>query len=245
MTEEVTRSNSMTKDPLEVPRYRELAFHIATGKTQQEAMELSGVGGHSTLAKVLRHPKVIDFIQRIRAEQMEELEISRDDILRGFLSAISDAKTLGEPMTQIAGWREVGKFQGQYAPEEVNHNIKGSVEHVERRLKQMSMEELLAMNQQLEQGNPVIELEDDEWQTAEKPCPTNSAPAADEPSEQRPSSSKTKSATSSETTAQNAKANVSGKGSANKRSSASSSGQKKSGAGGRKSASRSTKKASG
>ena len=235
----------MTHDPLEVPRYRELAFHIATGKTQQEAMELSGVGGHSTLAKVLRHPKVVDFIQRVRAEQMEELNISRDDILRGFLSAIADAKTLGEPMTQIAGWREVGRFQGQYAPEEVNHNIKGTVEHVERRLKHMSTEELLEMNQQLEQGNPVIELEEGEWHTEEKPCPTSDAPAADDSSEQKPSCSKTSGATSSATTAPNAKASASASTSGNKRSSASTKKRKGKDAGGRKSASRSTKKASG
>ena len=41
-------------------------------------------------------------------------EITRDDVLEGFKDAIAIARTQSEPMTMIAGWREVGKMLGMY-----------------------------------------------------------------------------------------------------------------------------------
>jgi phage terminase small subunit len=47
----------------------------------------------------------------------EEARITRDDVIDGFMEAIRQAKLLGDPSTQIAGWREIGKMLGYYEPE--------------------------------------------------------------------------------------------------------------------------------
>lgn len=168
-------TSQFTENPLDVPRYRDLAYHIALGKTQREAMALSGVRSNETLSRVLRDERVLAFVQRIRKEQMENLDITRDDVLRGFLSAIADAKTLGEPSSQIAGWREIGKFQGQYAPEEVTHKISGRVEHVTRRIRDMPDDRLLDLLDRAEKGEDVIDIEEGEWEDITINEPASSA----------------------------------------------------------------------
>lgn len=217
-----------TENPLEVPRYREFAARIAAGETQTKAMELSGVKGNSTVAKLLKHPRVLDYIHDQRQQYLEQIDISREDILRGFLSAIADAKQLSDPATQIAGWREIGKFEGQYAPDRKEVNISGSIEHVEKKIESMSTNELMEYMEQIESGDVPIDLQEDEegvWQNPHSQEPESASGATENSprkqiseSVESPQTTETSSTTTAPRAGRKSKKSSSGK----KRSSASS-----------------------
>jgi phage terminase small subunit len=64
-----------------------------------------------------KQPNVVYMINTRRKLLREEARITRDDVIDGFMEAIRQAKLLGDPSTQIAGWREIGKMLGYYEPE--------------------------------------------------------------------------------------------------------------------------------
>jgi len=80
--------------------------------------------------------------QRILAE---EVQISRRDVVEGILAAINRAKLQAEPATEIAGWREVGKILGHYAPETKKVMLTDDQDKIVRKLESMSTAELLQM----------------------------------------------------------------------------------------------------
>ena len=51
------------------------------------------------------------------AAEAERLQINRQDVLEGLLDAVALAQTKADPAAMIAGWREIGKMLGFYAPE--------------------------------------------------------------------------------------------------------------------------------
>lgn len=228
----------LTDDPLEVPRYREFAQRVAAGETQSQAMANSGIKGNSTIARLLKHPRVLNFIQEQRQQHLEKIDISRDDILRGFLSAIADAKLLSDPNAQIMGWREIGKFEGQYAPEKKEIDVSGTI-NIERKLTSMSTEDLMHYLEKLDSGEAEpIELDEDAeegvWQQTSSSTPAKNASEPSPPPASPDSQDDATDEPSKTTSAEPAAASTTAKKSASKRSSASSKGRKSSAGGGRR-----------
>ena len=75
----------------------------------------------------------------------EEVEITRADVITGIRGAIDRAKLQAEPATEIAGWREIGKILGHYAPEVKKLTLSDEQDKVVRKLETLSTQELLAM----------------------------------------------------------------------------------------------------
>ena len=50
----------------------------------------------------------------IRVELARDLDISLDDIKRGFMSGINLAEMVGDPSSMLKGWSEMAKLLGHY-----------------------------------------------------------------------------------------------------------------------------------
>jgi hypothetical protein len=88
-----------------------------------------------------KHPKIAPIISMANARSMERYQLSRDDIVSGFLDAVNSA---GSSTELTAAWREIGKMLGHYAPEQHEHKV--SVENMTlNRLETMSDQDLAAL----------------------------------------------------------------------------------------------------
>jgi histidyl-tRNA synthetase len=64
-------------------------------------------------------------LQVVQTTMAKELSIDADFVQRGFFDAVQMARTNGEPMTMIAGYREMGKLAGLYVEKkEINVNVR-------------------------------------------------------------------------------------------------------------------------
>ena len=135
-------------------------MHAMTAKQQKFVVEYL-VDGNGTAAAVragygragarvaafraLRNDNVAAEIGARQSADAARLGLARKDVLQGLLGAIESAQAQANPMAQIAGWREIAKMLGFYAPERqrVELSADGSAEW--RRLEAMSDEELLTM----------------------------------------------------------------------------------------------------
>lgn len=88
-----------------------------------------------------KHPKISPIIRMASSCSMERYQLSRDDVVSGFMDAVNAAGSSTE-LTQA--WREIGKMLGHYAPELHLHNH--SVENMTlNKLESMPEQELLEL----------------------------------------------------------------------------------------------------
>lgn len=67
-----------------------------------------------------KHPKIAPIIRMSDSQSMERYQLSRDDVISGFMDAVQAAGS----STELTGaWREIGKMLGHYAPETINHKV--------------------------------------------------------------------------------------------------------------------------
>jgi len=86
---------------------------------------------------------VVQARELVRKQLATTLRVTKDDVMMGITDAINRARILAEPITEIAGWKEIAKMQGYYAPQKVDVNISASVEVLTDQVKRMSDQELL------------------------------------------------------------------------------------------------------
>ncbi len=110
------------------------------GLPQQRAADMAGVGNPSAL---LKKPEVANARETLRAATRARVNITKDDVIRGYLDAVQDAKLLGDPMAQIAGWREISKSLGYDAPREVKITINGTAKEVRKQVAQLTDNDLV------------------------------------------------------------------------------------------------------
>jgi len=97
---------------------------------------------------LLRIPKVLEEVKKRQQSFAATINVTRKQVVEGFMDAIAQAKLMAEPMTAIAGWREVGKMCGFYEPEQRNINISVNGELLMSKVNAMSDEELLRLAEQ-------------------------------------------------------------------------------------------------
>lgn len=118
--------------------FRERAFveAVSDGLSHRQAAKRAGFADANNPAQVSRvatRPPVVAAIQERQLALREKFALKREDVVKGILSAIDDAKTLSDPATQIKGWSELAKMFGYYEPE--------------RRVVEISVEEATAKQQ--------------------------------------------------------------------------------------------------
>ena len=95
--------------------------------------------------RLLTNAAVREALQASQQATARRLELDRQQVLAEIREAIDLARAQGNPMAMIAGWREIAKMCGFYAPEtrrvELSAEGRGRME----RLEGMTDEELLAI----------------------------------------------------------------------------------------------------
>ena len=82
-------------------------------------------------------------LKEARDELSSAAQISRADVLDGFMEAINLARLAADPQAMIKGWTEVGKMLGYYAPEVKKVEITDNQKRLQSKFEAMSDEELL------------------------------------------------------------------------------------------------------
>lgn len=119
---------------------------IASGASIVKAARGAGyVNPEKAVHALEKNVNITLALEQERAKNALFLGFSRRDVLEGIADAIEQAKTMADPMAQIAGWREVAKICGYYAPEvkkvELTHSHKRKLDELEL----LSDQELLEM----------------------------------------------------------------------------------------------------
>lgn len=94
-----------------------------------------------------RSKTVQDALASARAELEDISTLRRVDVLEGIMEAIDMGRTLAEPSTMIAGWKEIAKIMGYYAPETKRIELSTDQANVQKKLEMMSDQELMEMLQ--------------------------------------------------------------------------------------------------
>lgn len=124
---------------------RKLVEGLCMGMAKTQVANYVGYKNTKSVDATLKRPRVAALMEMMQEEAREKFQISRDDCVRGFKSAIDDAKFAGDPMAQIAGWREIAKVLGHYAPEEKKFTLTTDQKAVKQQLETMSEAELLEL----------------------------------------------------------------------------------------------------
>lgn len=86
------------------------------GMTATAAARAAGYSDPDAQAyRIMKSPAVSRAIAAGRAATAERVKVTRDDVLQGFLDA---ARAAGNATELVMAWRELGKMQGYYMPEE-------------------------------------------------------------------------------------------------------------------------------
>ena len=151
---EAAKSGELSADaPLtEMQRVFVLNF-VDNQMTQTAAARAAGASNPGTAAhEWMRHPKIERAIAERRAEYAAASQVTKKRVIDGFLESIEMAKIKADPLTMIAGWREVGKMCGFYEPTKAKIEVSVNGQVLLQRLNTMSDEELL----KIAEGDPNV-----------------------------------------------------------------------------------------
>lgn len=151
--------------------------YVHNKMNQTAAARLAGFNQPGTAAHALvRNPKVIRAIAEEREEYARASQMSRQKVIDGFAESIDMARIQADPLTMIAGWREIGKMCGFYEPTKTKIEVTHNGQVMIQKLAAMSDEELL----ELASGDPgALMLEGEFLRKPEGESAEGEAPDAD------------------------------------------------------------------
>lgn len=130
---------------------RERLYVQARGQGMTHSASLRMAGYASTSSKsesvFMSRPAIRAALEVEQAKYREQCRFKRDDVLNGLSEAIEQGKLQADPMAQIAGWREIAKICGFYAPETKKIELGGSAQRLLDRFERLSDQELLEIAQ--------------------------------------------------------------------------------------------------
>jgi phage terminase small subunit len=114
------------------------------GKNNIDAARDAGYKGPvANGARVEKTASVQAALAAARDELSSAAQITRADVIDGFMEAINMAKLAADPASMIKGWSETAKVLGLYAPEVKKVEISGSQKRLQSKYEAMSDMELL------------------------------------------------------------------------------------------------------
>ena len=151
---ETRKNGNFNPDAPLTERQRQFVVNLVDhGMTQTAAARAAGAAQPGTAAyDWMRHPKIERAIAERRAEYAAASQVTKKRVIDGFLESIEMAKIKADPLTMIAGWREVGKMCGFYEPTKTKVEVSVNGQVLLQRLSSMSDEELL----KIAEGDPNV-----------------------------------------------------------------------------------------
>jgi hypothetical protein len=136
--------NQNPNKPLSEQQRLFVRFFVHEKMNQTAAARAAGYKEPGTRATALmKLPQVQKAIADERAEYRIASGMTRQKVIDGMQESIDMARGLSEPMTMIAGWREIGRICGLYEPTKAQLNVSVSGSVMLSRLQTMSDAELL------------------------------------------------------------------------------------------------------
>ena len=103
------------------PMQRLYAEARLEGLSPLDAAKAAGLSSPNIQAYAYeKHPKISPIIRMGNSLSAERYQLSRDDVVAGFMDAVHAA---GSSTELTAAWREIGKMLGHYAPEKTEHHV--------------------------------------------------------------------------------------------------------------------------
>lgn len=130
---------------------------IIKGKPPIVAARIAGYSQpESQATTVAKSPKVAAAIQYLYKKHEKAADMTRKKVMDGMLEAIDMARLQADAGNMIAGWREIGRMCGYYAPEVKKIDISISAKRVIDKMETLSDEDLVKM---IEDSSQIIEAE--------------------------------------------------------------------------------------
>ena len=118
-------------------------YHVeVVGLPVMRAAELCSVKSPHYL---LKKPHMVAARAKFREAIRGDVAFTREDVAFGYKEAIDQAKLLGDPMAQIAGWREIAKLNGYDKQATITFNVHGTIEDFKKQLVNMPTDKLLEL----------------------------------------------------------------------------------------------------
>ena len=130
------------------PRQEKFVEHYSLCGNAAEAARLAGYSARSAKVQACRltnDNRVIAEITKRQKAYQRELQITKDDVLAGLLSAIQLAKEQQNPSAMISGLAQIAKLCGFYEPDVSRVVIPDESLRLKHQLAAMSDDELLAV----------------------------------------------------------------------------------------------------
>ena len=112
------------------------------GLNIKQAQEVSGCSGSEKTVEAIRHQ-----LQAARSWLTNTTQITRLNVIEGFIDGIEMARMQGDSGNVIKGWVEVGKILGHYAPEVKRIELTMDQGRLKSKFEGLSDAELLAIQQ--------------------------------------------------------------------------------------------------
>lgn len=130
---------------------------LTTGLNIKDSLAVAGYSNASTGSELMSQEHIKKAISAKQRQNQLMLGMTRETVLEGMMEAITQAKLIADPMTQVAGWREIAKICGFYAPEVKKIELNATAKSYLQKMEQLSDEELLLISQ-----SEIIEAEYEE-----------------------------------------------------------------------------------
>lgn len=135
----------------------------AEGDTILSATKRAGYNDGGTFGyRLARMPNILKLYEIEKRKYEEASHMTRKRVMDGLLESVEIAKTMSEPSTMVAGWREIAKMCGYYEPiqKKINLNISGELVH--KRMAQLSDAELVKLIEEGAKDAPSSDEDDDD-----------------------------------------------------------------------------------
>jgi phage terminase small subunit len=132
-------------------RQRHFVDAVAAGQSATEAAKAAGysaASAHVRGCRLMKVKAVQDALAEKRAEIAEELELTREKVMRGLLEAVEIARLQADPAALVKAWSELARLCGFYAPERKQVEVSVSAKRMVDQFEAMSDKELLQILEQ-------------------------------------------------------------------------------------------------
>ena len=130
------------------PRHERFVQEYLIDRNGAAAAARAGYSPHTARQiayELLTRRDVAEAVRQGEAELATKAQLAREEVLRGLLAAIDMARQQGDPGAMIAGWREIGRMCGYYAPERKQITLSGESHRLRTQLEGMSDADLIGI----------------------------------------------------------------------------------------------------
>lgn len=129
-------------------RQAKFVDHYALSGKGAESARLAGYGERGARVQachLLANPNVSAAIRERQAQYQAELQITKQDVIAGILSAINLAREQGNPAAMVQGCSALARMLGYFQPERHHVEVTADVDAMKAKFLAMSDAELLAI----------------------------------------------------------------------------------------------------